>query len=107
MDEPRRMLDQTTSPLERALLREGRSYRAPSELRDNTLAALGIATSAGVLIAWAPGALLVCLAWWLVVLAIREGYVSGWKAAAYSVGVAGLLLASIQILFNKSKILNL
>jgi hypothetical protein len=43
----------------------------------------------------------------LVVLALREGYVSGWKAAAYSVGVAGLLLASIQILFNKSKILNL
>jgi len=43
----------------------------------------------------------------LVVLAIREEYVSGWKAAAYSAGVAGLLLASIQILFNKSKILNL
>jgi hypothetical protein len=43
----------------------------------------------------------------LVVLAIREEYVSGWKTAAYSVGVTGLLLASIQILFNKSKILNL
>jgi hypothetical protein len=49
------MLDQTTSPLERALLREGRSYRAPSELRDHTLAALGIATSSGIasgLLAW-------------------------------------------------------
>jgi len=43
----------------------------------------------------------------LVLLAIREEYVSGWKAAAYSVGVAGILLASIQILFNKGKILNL
>ena len=55
MDEPRRMLDQTTSPLERALLREGRAYRAPSELRDDTLAVLGIATSAGIasgLLAW-------------------------------------------------------
>ena len=55
MDEPRRMLDQTTSALERALLREGRSYRAPSELRNDTLAVLGIATSAGIasgLLAW-------------------------------------------------------
>jgi hypothetical protein len=43
----------------------------------------------------------------LVVLAIREGYVSGWKAAAYSVGVAGILLASIQILFKTGKNLNL
>ena len=43
----------------------------------------------------------------LVVLAIREDYVSGWKAAAYSVGVAIMLLASIQILFKTGKILNL
>jgi hypothetical protein len=43
----------------------------------------------------------------LVVLAIREGYVSGWKAAVYSVGVAGMLLASIQLLFKTGKILNL
>jgi hypothetical protein len=43
----------------------------------------------------------------LVVLAIREGYVSGWKAAAYSVGVAGTLLVSIQILYKIGKILNL
>ena len=32
----------------------------------------------------------------LVVIAIREGYVTGWRAAAYSIGVAGILLASIQ-----------
>jgi hypothetical protein len=36
-------------------LREGRGYRAPAELRDDTLAVLGIATSAGItsgLLAW-------------------------------------------------------
>ena len=43
----------------------------------------------------------------LVVLAMREGYVSGWKAAAYAVGVAGVLLASIQVLFKAGKLLNL
>ena len=43
----------------------------------------------------------------LVVLALREVYVSGWKAVAYSIGVAGILLASIQILFKTGKLLNL
>ncbi len=43
----------------------------------------------------------------LVVLAVREGYVSGWKAAAYSAGVAGLLIATIPALFKIGKILNL
>ena len=43
----------------------------------------------------------------LVVYALREGYVSGWKAAAYSAGVAGMLLAFIPILFKTGKILNL
>ena len=43
----------------------------------------------------------------LVVLALREGYVSGWKAATASVGVAGLLLVFIQILFKTGKLLNL
>jgi hypothetical protein len=43
----------------------------------------------------------------LVVLAIREEYVSGWKAAAYSAGVAGLLVAAIPALFKTGKILNL
>jgi len=43
----------------------------------------------------------------LVVLALREGYVSGWKAAAYFVGVAGVLMAAIPILFKTSKVLNL
>jgi len=39
----------------------------------------------------------------LVVSAIREGYVSGWKAAAYSVGVGGILLATVRILFMTRK----
>ncbi|MGA3008688.1 MAG: HXXEE domain-containing protein [Terracidiphilus sp.] len=43
----------------------------------------------------------------LVVMALREEYVSGWKAAAYSVGVAGLLLASIPALFKLGKTLDL
>ena len=43
----------------------------------------------------------------LVVLAIREEYVSGWKAAAYSAGVAGLLVAAIPALFKTGNILNL
>jgi hypothetical protein len=43
----------------------------------------------------------------LVVLAIREGYVSGWKAAAYSAGVAGLLMAAIPALFKMGRALNL
>jgi hypothetical protein len=43
----------------------------------------------------------------LIVYAIREGYVCGWRAAAYSAGVAGILLASIPMLFKTGKILNL
>jgi len=55
MNEPERMLDQPTSALERALLIEGRAYRAPDDLRIHTLAALGVATSAGLaggVLAW-------------------------------------------------------
>jgi len=43
----------------------------------------------------------------LVVLALRDGYVSGWKAAAYSAGVAGVLMVAIPILFKTGKILNI
>jgi Protein of unknown function with HXXEE motif len=43
----------------------------------------------------------------LVVLAVREGYVSGWKAAEFGVGVAGALVASIPTLFKLGKLLNL
>jgi hypothetical protein len=55
MEEPERMLAQPTSAIERALLREGRAYRAPDDLRDRTLAALGVATSASIasgVLAW-------------------------------------------------------
>jgi len=43
----------------------------------------------------------------LMVLAWREGYVSGWKAVEYSVGVAGLLLLSIPVLFRLGEVLGL
>jgi len=43
----------------------------------------------------------------LMVLAIRDGYVSGEKAAAYSVGVAWLLLLSIPALFRLAKSMRL
>lgn len=48
MDEPDRMLDQTSSSLERALLEEGCRYRGPADLRAHTLAALGLAATAGL-----------------------------------------------------------
>jgi hypothetical protein len=41
----------------------------------------------------------------LVVLAVRQGYVSGWKAAAYSVGVAALVALFIPALFRLGKAL--
>jgi len=43
----------------------------------------------------------------LVVLALKQGYVSGWKAAAYSVGVAALVLLFIPALFKLGKALHL
>lgn len=43
----------------------------------------------------------------LVVMALKEGYVSGAKAAAYSVGVAGLVLLFIPALFKIGRTLNL
>jgi hypothetical protein len=55
MDEPERMLHQTNSALERALLHEARAYRGADDLREHTLAALGLASSAGIvggLLAW-------------------------------------------------------
>jgi hypothetical protein len=43
----------------------------------------------------------------LVVTALKEGYVSGWKTAEYSAGVAGLVLLAIPALFKLGKALNL
>jgi TolA-binding protein len=48
MDEPDRMLEQTGSALEQALLREGRAYHGSEDLRSKTLAALGLAGTAGL-----------------------------------------------------------
>jgi hypothetical protein len=55
MGEPERLLDQSTSPLELALLQEGRAYCASEDLRTHTLRALGLAASvglAGSVLAW-------------------------------------------------------
>ncbi|MGA3048497.1 MAG: HXXEE domain-containing protein [Terracidiphilus sp.] len=43
----------------------------------------------------------------LAVYALREGYVSGWKAVAFCIGVTGALVALIPALFKLGKILNL
>jgi len=43
----------------------------------------------------------------LIVLAVREGYVSGWKAVAYAAIVAGIGPLSIPALFKLGRILNL
>lgn len=55
MEEPERMIDQNTSPLARALLHEGRAYRAPDHVRKHTLVTLGVAASTGIVgtaLAW-------------------------------------------------------
>jgi hypothetical protein len=55
MEEPERILNKTNSSLERTLLLEGRRYEAPDGVRVRTLAAVGLAASAGVgtgLLAW-------------------------------------------------------
>ena len=43
----------------------------------------------------------------LVVLALREEYVSGWKALEFGIGVSAALVASIPALFKLGKLLNL
>ena len=43
----------------------------------------------------------------LVVDALREGYVSGWKAMAFCAGVAGALVAAIPALFKLGRVLKL
>jgi hypothetical protein len=56
MMEPDRLLEQTTSALERALLAEGRAYHVSDRVHARTLSALGLTASVGL------GASL--LAWW-------------------------------------------
>jgi hypothetical protein len=56
MMEPERLLEQTTSALERALLQEGRAYHVPDRVHARTLSALGLTASVGL------GAAL--LMWW-------------------------------------------
>ncbi len=49
MNEPRRLIDDSPSELESALLRAGRDYRASATTHTKTLAALGLASSATLL----------------------------------------------------------
>lgn len=55
MSEPRRLLEESDSPLERALLSAGASYRVEPETRAKTLAALGLAGAAGLSASVAAG----------------------------------------------------
>ncbi|WP_437596310.1 hypothetical protein [Sorangium sp. So ce590] len=48
MSEPRRMLEESDSPLERALLSAGASYQTSPETRAKTMAALGLAGAAAL-----------------------------------------------------------
>ncbi|WP_437313879.1 hypothetical protein [Sorangium sp. So ce385] len=48
MSEPRRLLEESDSPLERALLSAGASYQTSPETRAKTLAALGLAGAAAL-----------------------------------------------------------
>ncbi|HWA73453.1 MAG TPA: outer membrane protein assembly factor BamD [Polyangiaceae bacterium] len=48
MNEPRRLREECESPLERALLEAGASYRSSDGTRERTLAALGLAGSAAL-----------------------------------------------------------
>ncbi|WP_437775145.1 hypothetical protein [Sorangium sp. So ce1097] len=57
MTEPRRLLEESDSPLERALLNAGTSYPTSPETRAKTLAALGLAGAAALSSAAAPAAL--------------------------------------------------
>ncbi|KYF71380.1 hypothetical protein BE17_02170 [Sorangium cellulosum] len=57
MTEPRRLLEESDSPLERALLSAGASYAPSQETRAKTLAALGLAGAAALSSAAAPAAL--------------------------------------------------
>jgi hypothetical protein len=54
---------------------------------------------------WTALLLIVPVLSWLVVLALRQGYVSGGKAAAYAACTAVVLLASIPALFYLGKAL--
>jgi predicted component of type VI protein secretion system len=101
MDERKPMLDQTASPLERALLQEGRTYRASSDLHDRTLAALGISSSAGIVggvLAWLAAKslttkVILALSTMTLLAAIPLGYVLLGKHTSAALSSPVVLLA--------------
>ena len=70
MSEPPRLLEESTSPVERALLEAGTSYRSSASVHAKTLAAVGIVGTAAV--TEVAGASLSNLAWpkWLTALSV-------------------------------------
>lgn len=80
MSEPGRMVDEPRSTLEQALLHEGRAFRDTEAMRAHTLAALGLATSAGLSTS--------LLAWWIA---------KTWTTKLIVVMSAVTLLAAIPV----------
>ena len=73
MMEPRRLLEESPSDLERALLNAGAAYRCSSNGRIRTLAALGLAGSAAVsagAVSISAPSLLAKLGWAKLLLAV-------------------------------------
>jgi hypothetical protein len=74
--------NEVASPLEQALIREGRAYRCPDQLRTRTLEALGVAASAGLAsraLAWVSARswttkVILSLSTGMLVAAIPSGY---------------------------------
>ena len=99
MEKPERMLDQAGSPLERALLQEGRSYRAPEELRAHTLAAMGLLGTGGLAtggaLAWLAAKswttkLLLATSTATLLMAIPVGYITLRKGTGPAVALPSL-----------------
>lgn len=63
MNEPRRLLDESESRLERELLRAGASYRASGSTRAKTLLSLGLASSAALTASGATASMLSKAGW--------------------------------------------
>jgi hypothetical protein len=104
MEDPERLLDCPASALERALLQEGRAYRGPERLRAQTLAALGVAGSAGLVsgvFAWLlarswSAKLLFALSTVTVLVAVPVGYYLVAKDARSPQAAAQVMVAATQ-----------
>ena len=101
MKDPPRLQDECRSPLERALLRAGMSYRSSPQARIKTLAAFGFASSVAVTAGTASPAVLGGLTW--AKLAARAqmasiSWVSSGPLVAAASALASLATASTRSL---------